>query len=248
MKSWGIAAVAILAGLAIAIAGYLHPLVLGASQTAGTPSKTVTVVGTGKIMAVPDIAIVSAGVQTRAETAKDAQSRNNEAMAAVIARIKSLGIADKDVQTSGISLYPVNQPFGPAEGTSKTLPDIRIMAWESSNTVTIVVRDIATTGSVIDSLVDSGANTGLGLRFGLSDPSPSELQALEAATKDAQGRADAIAKGIGVKLTAIQSAVEDSVFSSPINAKFDSMSAAASAPIQPGEVAVSVRVRVTYGY
>jgi uncharacterized protein YggE len=247
-----IAGLAVTFGLAVTVAAFAQPrfganLAQGATQASDTSApKTVTVVGTGKVMVAPDVAFISGGVQTRAKTAREAQTQNSAAMTAVLDRIKTLGIDAKDVQTSGVSLYPDNQPMR----DPNVQPDNQSTAYVASNVVTVRVQNIASAGGVLDALVDAGANTGVSIRFGLKDSSAAELQALEAATKEAQGRAEAIARGIGVKLVGIESAVEDGGSAGspiPLNAKADGMGVG-SLPIQPGELAVSARVRVTYSY
>jgi uncharacterized protein YggE len=60
----------------------------------------------GEAKRVPDIATMSTGVVTRAPDANAAMRANAEQMAKVVAAIKAAGIADKDVQTSGINLNP----------------------------------------------------------------------------------------------------------------------------------------------
>ncbi len=211
-----------------------------AADTTPTLLKAITVVGQGQIKVAPDVAYVSVGVQTRANTAKDAQDQNNQAMAAAIAKIKSLGIADKDIQTSGISLYP-------SYDNSNT-----ITGYQASNTVTAKV-DIAKAGPVIDGAVEAGANSNVSISFGLSDPSAAQVQALEAAAKDARTHADAIAKGLGVTIKAVQLASEQTT-TTPIpyavaaSVAQDSAAKMAPTPVQAGEMTVTANVQVTYSY
>lgn len=245
--------VALALGLALAAGVYFQPrvgvpLAQGTSRTSNsplassliaqdaTPQKGIAVVGEGSVTVAPDMAIVSAGVQTRAQTAKDAQAQNSTAMSTVLAQIKALGIAEKDIQTSGISLYPVNDNNNQPSG------------YQAINTVTVRVQDVASAGAVLDAATGAGANTNVSIRFGLKDSSAAKSQALEAAAKDAQGKAAAIAKGIGVQLGAVESAVEES--SSPVPASDVRLVAAAapSVPVQPGELTVTAQVRVTYSY
>jgi uncharacterized protein len=212
------------------------------ADTTPTLLKAITVVGQGEAKIAPDVAYVSIGVRTREKTAKDAQDKNNQAMAAVIAKVKSLGIDDKDIQTSGISLYPAYETTG-------TL----ISGYDASNSVTVRV-DIAKIGPVLDGAVESGANSNVSVGFALKDPSAATSQALEAATKDARARADAIAKGLGVTIKEVQIAVEETSTSPVIMrdaAAYSSVGAEAAmakTPVQAGELTVTSRVRVTYTY
>lgn len=203
--------------------------------------KSITVVGQGEVKIAPDIAYVGVGVRTRETTAKAAQEKNNQAMAAVIAKIKALGLDDKDIQTTGISLYP-------AYDNGNT-----ISGYDAANGVT-VRADIAKVGPILDAAVEAGANSGLSVGFGLKDPSAATLQALEAATKDARAHADAIAKGLGVTIKEVQIAIEGSPTTpvvmrdtsygiAPADAKMS-----APTPVQSGELTVTSTVQVIYSY
>ena len=200
--------------------------------------KAITVVGEAQVAVPPDEAYVTAGVQTRAQTAKEAQALNAAAMEAVLAQIKAAGIADKDIQTSGISLYPVTQR------------DNEVTGYQATNVVTLRVNDVADVGAVLDAATNSGANFGVSVRFGLRDSSAAKNRALEAATKAAQGKAEAIARGIGATLGPVEAvAEEDSSISMKDGGAFR-MAAAdmASTPIESGELIVTARTRVTYSY
>ena len=110
---------------------------------------------------VPDIATLSTGVVTQAADANTAMRANAEQMAKVVAAIKAAGIADKDVQTSGISLnpqyhYTENQPP-------------KITGYQASNTVNVIVRDIGKLGKILDALVAVGANQINGPTFDIDD-------------------------------------------------------------------------------
>ena len=211
------------------------------AETTSTLLKSITVVGQGDAKIAPDVGYVSVGVRTREKTAKEAQDKNNQAMAAVIAKVKSLGVDDKDIQTSGISLYPVYSQENVISG------------YEAANSVT-VRTDIGKVGPVIDAAVEAGANSNVSVGFGLKDPSAATLQALEAATKDARARADAIAKGLGVMIKEVQIAVEETTTSPVVmrdtgyNVAAASEAKMAPTPVQAGELTVTSRVRVTYTY
>ena len=203
--------------------------------------KSITVVGQGEAKIAPDVAYVNVGVSFQERTAKEAQEKTNQTMDAVIAKIKSLGIADKDIQTSGISLWPV------------FVQNAVISGYQATNNVTVQV-EIAKVGPLIDAAVEAGANSNLSVGFGLKDPSAATLQALEAASKEARTRADAIAKGLGVTVKEVQIAVEETT-SSPVvmrDASYAMKAAegamAYSTPVQAGELTVASRVRVTYSY
>ncbi len=79
------------------------PAVAQAQATEGT---RLDVVATGEVTRVPDIARINAGVVTQAPRATEAIAANARQMARVAAALKRAGIADRDIQTSTISLNP----------------------------------------------------------------------------------------------------------------------------------------------
>lgn len=211
---------------------------LGAAATDPNGAKGIVVVGTGTARVTPDVAFVTVGVRTRGQTAKEAQDANNKTMAAVLAQVKALRIAEQDIQTSGINLSPVIQRENVVSG------------YEATNVVTVRVQDVSQAGPVLDAAVAGGANVAGSVRFGLKDPSGATRQALDAAAKDAQGKAEAIAKALGVQIKSVESAVEEEVGGPRVAEamNLDAASAAAPVPVQPGELSVTARLRVTYAY
>ena len=137
----------------------------------------------------PDIATVSAGVVTQAADANAAMRANAEQMAKVVAAIRAAGIAERDVQTSGIQLspqyrYAENQP--PA-----------ITGYQAANTVSITVRDIARLGKILDALVATGANQVNGPSFDVEDKESAFDEARCAALDHVQARAPMYSKLLG---------------------------------------------------
>ncbi len=225
------------AGSTSAIAAQPIPAV----QTAQPSSvRGIVVSGTGQATARPDQATVSAGVQTRGRTAQEAQSANNQAMQAVIAAIKALGIPDNKIQTNGVSLYP-NYDQGQS-----------INGYNATNNVVVTVDNVDQVGSVLDAAVKAGANQATNVRFGFKDETTLRNKALASAAADARGKADALAAALGLKVSGIESVAEGNV-SMPIvyNQPKPFAGAAASqasAPIEPGELNVTAEVTIVFGY
>ena len=87
------------------------PLAPAAAQTTGQVTQAITgtrldISASGEVSRVPDLAIISAGVVTRASTAAAALQQNSARMDRVISALKGAGVADRDIQTSSINLYP----------------------------------------------------------------------------------------------------------------------------------------------
>jgi uncharacterized protein YggE len=111
----------------------------------------------------------------------------------VTAKLKSLGIKDDDVKTVTYSLYPLERYD---EKTKKSY----VYEYRVNNIVEVTVRDIDSTGAVIDGVSAVGSNKISSIRFGIEDTDEYYSQALNAAVVNASGKAEAIAKGLGVTL------------------------------------------------
>jgi uncharacterized protein YggE len=207
------------------------------------PPPTISVSGEGTVSVPPDLAVVDGGVTTDAKTAREAAEANNAAMAKVLAALKSAGIAEKDMQTSRLSLFP--------QYTQQTRPNPNpgpnvISGYRASNRVTIRVRDVTKVASTIDALVASGANEVGGINFMVTKASQLLDDARSEAVADARRKAEIYAKAAGVKLGAPISISEDSG-SAPAPMMLRKMGAdAASAPVAQGEEVLRVNVSVSW--
>ncbi len=189
----------------------------------------------------PDVATISAGVVTQAADGNAAMRQNAEQMARVVAAIKAAGIADKDVQTSGISLNP---QYRYAENEPP-----KITGYQASNNVSLKVRDIARLGKVLDALASVGANQINGPTFEIDQPEPVYDQARLEALKKAQARAETYAKALGLKVRRIVSISEGGNGFRPVPMmamRAQAMDKMESTPVQPGESTVSVSLDVVF--
>ena len=191
---------------------------------------------------VPDVATISAGVVTQAVDGNSAMRQNAEQMDQVMDAIKAAGIADKDIQTSGVSLNP---QYRYADNEAP-----KITGYQASNTVNLKVRDIAKLGKVLDALAASGSNQINGPTFEIDQPEPVYDEARLAALKKAQARADSYAKALGLRVRRIVSISEGgggNVRPMPMMRAMamDSM-AKAETSVSPGENALSVNLDVVF--
>ena len=189
---------------------------------------------------VPDVASLSTGVVTQAADANAALKANSAQMSKVVAAIRAAGIAERDIQTSGINLNP---QYRYAENQPPT-----ITGYQASNTVNIKVRDIAKLGEVLDALVASGANQVNGPSFEIDQPEAAYDEARQAALKKAQARAEMYAKSLGLRVRRIVSISEGGGFRPPMPMmKAMAMDARAeSAPVAPGETTLSANLDVVF--
>jgi uncharacterized protein len=233
----GLVAGPVLAG---ALAPQAYQPVNGATDQ--PPEHTISVAGSGKVVVVPDLATVRLGVIVERPTAKAARAAAAESMTRVVAAIKKLGIADKDIATANVSLSPVyNYPNNQA-------PKIR--GYQLQNIVTVTVRDLDKLSDVLDDGVAAGATSVEGISFDVADRPAAESKAREAAVVDAKAKADALASGLGVRISGVAN-VSESV-STPIY--YENMAgavpsadrAAAETPVLPGTTDVVITVQVTF--
>ncbi len=207
------------------------------------PRPTLSLTGTGEIFARPDMALISSGVVTEADTARAALDANNEAMAAVIAAMKEAGIEARDIQTSGFSVQP-RMRF-PANNDGSEAPSI--VGYTVTNAVTVRVRDLDKLGDVLDKAVTVGANQMNGIDFIVSDAGKRLDEARALAVADATRKAEIYAGAAGVKLARIRSISESGGFA-PMPRKAMAMRAdpAPPVPVEAGEQSLSVEISMTW--
>lgn len=224
--------------LAAAIA---FPTMAGAADT--QPPPRIVVSGEGQATVAPDLALLTLSVMREAKTARAALDANNDAMAAVIAAMKSSGIKDRDLQTAGIQINPrynyTNKPDGSQEA--------ELVAYQVTNTLSVRVRDVDKTGEILDKAVSLGVNQGGGITFTNDNPAATVTEARKKAVADAMAKAKTLAEAAGVSIGRVLEITDQNVAPPPmpINAKaFDA--AGASVPVQAGENSYTVQVTVTF--
>jgi uncharacterized protein len=202
------------------------------------PEARIIVIGEGSISAAPDYARISGGVTTRAKTAKEASEANAKAMASVMAVLQSVGVEQKDIQTSRFSIQPVYTSPGPNL-------EQRLTGFAVSNQVSVTIRQIDKVGEILDRLVAAGATDAGNVEFLHLDSSKTLDRAREAAMVDARRKAELYAHAAGLALGRVAWVTEDS--SSPLFAPKMAMRAVAgAAPIATGEDTLQVRITVGY--
>jgi uncharacterized protein YggE len=201
-----------------------------------------TVSADGKSEARPDMAIINLGVTTEGETAAAALAENARRMTALTAALRRAGIAERDIQTSNVSVYP-QQVYG--EGQAP-----RITGYQANNSVTAKVRRIDTTGRVIDAAVGAGGNTVNGVSFTHADPDAQLDIARRDAIAEARRRAELYASALGMRVNRIVSVNEGGGYAPPIPVAVERFAARDAAapptPVAPGEIETRVSVNVTF--
>ena len=219
---------------------------LDGNEYAVTEPSTLTVGGHGEVSVAPDRAVLRLGAVAQAAKASEAQKQVNQVVQNIIKGIKSLGVADKNIATIDLSIYPVygNQPPEPQEQT--TQPVIR--GYRASNIIRVEIEKLESLGDVIDAGLNAGANRIEGLSFDLKDDGESRAQALRLATEEADAKADAIARAMGVEIVGIKQISEAGI--NLVRPQMDSgpvfSARAAATPVQAGQVRVEASLTVSY--
>lgn len=228
---------------AIAAPAFVPRTILGTDPTGQPPEHTISVTGTGRVVLSPDIADVRVGVSITKPTVKAARDAAAQSMTRVIKALKKLGIADRDLQTTVLSLQPIYD-----YSTGGNPP--RLTGYMLSNSVAVTVRDLDKVGDVVDDSMTAGATSLDGVTFRVDDPAKAEEQARQQAVVQAKAKAETLAKGVGVSIGGVVSISETSA---PIPYPYYYGPAAEAAgdksvptPVQPGMNEVSVTVAVTF--
>ncbi|MCL4505650.1 MAG: SIMPL domain-containing protein [Chloroflexi bacterium] len=209
---------------------------------AAAPGRTITVVGAGTASGTPDVAHVTIGVETQDASLSKAVAANQTRMTQLLATLKELGIADKDIRTVNYSVNTETPPVKePATGAQ---PNAAAITYHVNNQVQVTVRDVTKLGDVLDKGVTAGANSIYGVDFGVADPSALEATARSNAVADAKSRAESLAKLAGVTLGDVYSISESA--GGPVPVMRAASFAAASTPIQTGSYEVSASVQIVY--
>ena len=233
-----------LAALALAAAAAPH------AATAQTPpppplqpigGTRLDVSATGEVTRVPDIAIISAGVVTRAQTASAAIQQNAARMERVRAALRRAGIEDRDIQTSSINLNPEYR-------YQENQPPI-LTGYQASNSLSIRFRDIRATGRILDALVAEGANQINGPTLTIDKPEEALDEARTRAIANGRARADLYARALGMRVVRLLSVSESGGYAVPppmpvMEARM--ARGAADTTIEPGEQKLQVTLAMSF--
>ncbi|MBN9599490.1 MAG: SIMPL domain-containing protein [Afipia sp.] len=207
------------------------------AQAQTSEPATISVNGEATISVPPDLAQIDGGVTTTAKTAREASEANNKTMGVVLLALKNAGIAEKDFQTSRLSLQPETS-------TRTSGGPTQIIGYRASNRVTVTIRDTGKLANVIDTLVGNGANDISGISFSVSNTSKLLDEARVEALADARRKAEIYARAAGVTLGAPLS-ISESGGAVPITYR-RAAAPMAAAPIAQGEETLRIGVAVSY--
>jgi uncharacterized protein YggE len=201
-------------------------------------SKTITVTSEGKTTVKPDTANVNMGVRVSGPSAQDVLAEANEKAAALIAALKALGVADDDIVTAGLSIYPQYDSNGR-----------NVTGFEASNSVNVTIRDIDRAGEIIDggAAFAGDAITIGGIFFSVADPEAVMADARVAAIENAKKRAGEYAEAAGVEVGEVLMISEiGATPPMPLYREYAAADEAGSLAIQTGTTDLSATVTVVF--
>jgi uncharacterized protein YggE len=217
------------------------PLAPARAQEPRNLVPSVTVVGSGKVAAKPDMAEIQVGVVTQANSAAKALKDNNQAMAQLLKVLSARGIADKDQQTSNFNITPQYRRGNQGEQGPE------IVGYQVTNQVQIKVRKLASLGELLDDVVTSGSNQIHGISFSVAEPSHLLDEARTKAMADARRKAELYVGCAGVNLGQVLLIEEQTPHLPRQEMLGVAMGrAAAAVPIATGEQEFGASVTVTY--
>lgn len=228
-----------IAAAAIALAA---PMPAVAQEPAAAAVPTIVTTGEAIIRRAPDRAFVTAAVESRARSPRDAQRQNTEAMTAVQKRIAAVGIDKSAVRTLG---YHIQQEFDFVSGRRVA------RGYLARNAVEVRVDALERLGELIDAVVDAGATAVSGVRFDLQDRPAAEREALRLAVVDARARAEAAAAGVGrtidrvLRIDDTRRAGPPRPIPMPMMAQREAVPADAATPVEGGEIEIHAQATLT---
>jgi uncharacterized protein YggE len=211
-----------------------------------TPTqRTVSVSATGTADVVPDAAKASLTVEvTDPASAQKAQEQAAVATTKVLDALKTAGIDEKDIATQAVNVGP---NYNYTQDGGQTL-----IGYRASQSITVTLRDLATAGATLDSVVQAAGNAARidSLSPYVIDPTLAANKAREQAVSIAKAQADQYAKLLGFKLGPVATVSESSSNTAPPPIAYADAAAAPAektpTPISPGTQQVSVTLNIAW--
>jgi hypothetical protein len=201
--------------------------------------RTINIVGTGVVRGTPDVLDLTIGVSTRAKSAGESLSRNNELSNKLNDVLREAGVDEEDIQTSNLSIAPIYDDNGD-----------NVIAYGVDNTVTVTIRDLEDAGKIVDAAAGVAGDEIVvnNLAFSFDDNSELVAQARTEAVKRAKAQAEQLAKAAGVELGDVLTISEGTAPEPPVIAATprEAGAADAGAPIEPGSESLTVQVSMTF--
>ena len=206
-------------------------------------ARTITINGEGKIQSVPDVAKLDGAVETKKNSATEAQTITSAQISKLIDLIKAKGIEEKDIKTEQISAYP-NYNYNNGSNT--------IDGYIARTTITVTIRDLTKGQEMLDLLTANGATgiSGPNLTFSDEKMATIKKQAQESAVLDAKARAESLAKAGNAKLGKVITITDNYITTGNpmpyLTMDKATVGSSATNSIAPGEDEITAQITITY--
>ena len=218
---------------------------IGSAQTVPVQpgsDQGISVVGSGIVLAQPNVARITIGVEVTDASLTNAQAEASRRMDAVINRLKADGILESDIRTVSYNISPLYDQ----RDQSQTI----LRGYQIQNLVEIKSTSVSGLGPLLDDAVAAGASRIYGIRFEADNMEALKTQARDQAMQNARAKAEQLARGGGVTLgRPVRIDESDTGGVTPVRAAAPAAALAAPAPqtpIQPGELQVQTTVHVVW--
>jgi len=243
VKTKRIVAVTILLGLAIFV---LSGCGTQTSVVTSEPSQIIQTYGEAEVKAEPDLVRINLSIETRSDSAEKAVEENALLANAVIETLKSFGLTEKEIKTGSYQLYSYQEWF------ERKADEEAIITYHVTNEVLVSTSRIDEVGEIIDLAVKAGANNINHISFELVNPQELKMQALQAATRQAEQKAKAIAESAGEKISRLYRIREERTDYIPYVVRQDiakeGMGMDTPTPIMPDEVVIRAAVSAEFTF
>lgn len=142
----------------------------------------ITVMGTGEVRFLPDVAVVSVGVETLNESLTQAQSENSQKINALISYLKDIGVQEENIKTRNFYVY---QRYDYSQGE-------KLLGYQVNNYLDFKTKDVDNVGNIVSSLMENGANRFTGISFTIDNYEEGYRSALNLALENATKKAQAL--------------------------------------------------------
>ncbi len=212
----------------------------------------VSVSATGKTQATPDIAKISASIESKNPNLDVARQENEKKITNIITKLKELGILEKDIKTEYIS-------GGPGYEIQSSAPDTQSLIYPAptrpntnqiSTTLEVTIRNFDNADEVVAALTKNGATNlfGPNLTFDDSTLQSAKSKARQNAVENARKQAEELAKlskrtiGKTVKIT------EQDIpfYMPPITLRNEADLKERASQIQPGQDEITITIQVDF--
>ena len=218
----------------------------------GSGGQGIQVTGSGTVAIVPDVALLTLGVETMADSVAEARGEAAAALTAIVDALRARGIEERDIQTSYLNISP-EYSYQEIVREGARFSERVLLGYRVNNNLVVKVRDLEAVGDVVDEAAGAGGDATRveNLRFSAEDTSEARRQAREMAVMDAIEKADQIASHAGEargRLIHVSESFDSGPEPFGLARAYDSfaMMEEASTPVSSGELEIRVSVYAVF--